>query len=331
MRNHVDWWLVEVERRLSGHLTSDKLEAVLMEAEQHLRECTDETNLTTESSYEAVKRFGDPKRYSQEILRQYPSHTQTRSNFLAGGVQVIALLIPALALSQWPLSTVEWIVPNVLLLCGLTLLIESWRARKLFYVPCFLASLSVFLMLLPYCAATLTCTTDGKLIMSLRETPKAIAQYEVWARNSEADEAFLMSGREYYSRIPTGTSYNHRFQKGSQFLTITDDQVSASSGRLRPAYTYVQGFWEARAKWIQAEADVRRQLLSDRVTLTETRNQYLQNLSMSYTERLRALVLPSSIYCAIVFVYLLLMSLAGKLTRFIYDALSCLRQRRALA
>lgn len=62
MPNAVDWYLVEVERRLRGRLPADQVTSILAETEDHLRELElgDDVSLT--------KAFGNPAAYSRAMF-----------------------------------------------------------------------------------------------------------------------------------------------------------------------------------------------------------------------------------------------------------------------
>jgi len=73
MANHIDWYLVELERRLSS-LGDDRRSVILLEVENHLREQADELVLLgldgEEADREAVRAFGEPRQFAEKLMDQ---------------------------------------------------------------------------------------------------------------------------------------------------------------------------------------------------------------------------------------------------------------------
>lgn len=73
MANHIDWYLVELERSLST-LAEDRRAVILLEVESHLREQADELALLgldgEEADREAVRAFGEPRQFAAKLVEE---------------------------------------------------------------------------------------------------------------------------------------------------------------------------------------------------------------------------------------------------------------------
>ena len=200
MANHIEWYLVELERRLKRSVPGDVLESVLAETSSHLYESAED--LTPEhgsmARAEAVRRFGKPSYIAQLFLKSRDSRHQGSWKH-AVAIAILVSVMGAIFVAMFELtfrtgSRVEhWLLaPAALLVCGIAYI--TARAKRLIITPIAAGGAVCFLLALGYGIVGLIDTDDPHVMQLMprstakehlarfereaRELPPAIKQYE---------------------------------------------------------------------------------------------------------------------------------------------------------
>lgn len=176
MANRIEWWLVEVERRLEGRMPADKVNEIVQEASEHLYEIRDEIQEQEHGDRLAIERFGSPRSFCIQVLNAFNTTPRQGFSFMVCLFATITTLYPLLIFESNKLARIEtafFAIPRIILAALFFLyFLRSSRIRLLSIVS---GAVIGFLILGGWMSATYI-RTDDMGAMRISEVGKTLRE-----------------------------------------------------------------------------------------------------------------------------------------------------------
>lgn len=272
MPKYIDWYMVELERRLHGRMPQQQLGEILSETEAHLLEATsdDKEEYGRYAEKLAISRFGSPNRIAQSVLNANdpPPPHPWRAGILPG-IAIFGLV--AAFLTAWILTFREPRIESVVFgslaaVFGLLLLFGVSVARQFLRAPIAVAGAVAFVGCW-LASSVLLMKVDDPAGMAFvpRSTADAYLKGQklnlVTARNKQKlfDAAGAMFGQDFkytytpQSQIPEGAFVQEGAAAKGKFLVPAEHYTyppGGGTGEYKFGFLAFDSFKDAQRYWL---------------------------------------------------------------------------------
>jgi hypothetical protein len=244
---HVDWYLVETERLLKGHVEGPRLAETLTEIEAHLADSVDELKPTCLHGEDpeklAIERFGSPWAFAKATVGQASLQPYWKA---ARWPMLICFATTMLGPISIGFKTASW---TLFSFCVLAFCVASWFAKRRQPAAVMLAvaagvavTVGIGTILVapatPYDFATLRAEVPGRL-----ERARQVVE------NRRADYEMVKRGIAYFSATNPDRS-NREFGDGKSYLT-PEQSYSGDPGRRMILLQGPNSWSSAKAAWLR--------------------------------------------------------------------------------
>lgn len=256
MPSAIDWYLVELRRRLSGRLPSQEVDQILDETEDHLSE------IGEIGAENIVKRFGSPYSYSLSLISKWhePSGGFFRNSALA--LPSLFVVMPGLLLGMYyaTLSGRSNIGSWLILLLATLAFVGGFTARKSLLVP--IAVLFAPLVLIAAIQSGFAVTSaiepksypQGVALRFLDGGPKSHARVQLATLSRERSELERLTKLASEGKLSKGDlQVPSGFKTSLYVLTFESERVGVS-------YTTEFDFAKALKTWQRSPTAIKQRL-----------------------------------------------------------------------